>query len=54
MFKVKISETYSGVEWNFKNFDDAMNFIGMAIEYGAYNDQKLTASIQEVDEGWQN
>ena len=36
MYVVTLNHTYSGTEFTFRNFDDAMGFAGMAIESGAY------------------
>lgn len=36
MYFVKLNQTYSGTVFKFRNFDEAVNFIGVAVEYGTY------------------
>jgi len=38
MYYVKLNQTYSGTVFRFVNFDEAANFMGVAIEYGTYTD----------------
>ena len=38
MYYVKLNQTYSGTVFKFVNFDEAANFMGVAIEYGTYTD----------------
>lgn len=36
MYRVKLSNTYSGLFFDFFDFGEAMGFVGQAIENGAY------------------
>lgn len=53
-YRVELDYTYTGVYFEFGDFNEATNFMGMAIESGTrYNDNgsvstKIKASIEEV------
>ena len=55
-YRVELDYTYTGVYFDFNDFGEAMNFMGMAIESGTrFNDdgtpsKKIKATIEEVDD----
>ena len=54
-YRVTMNNTYSGLSFDFTNWDDATNFAGMAVDYGKYKDTKgavenVRVTIEEVDE----
>lgn len=47
MYIVTINNTYQGLKFKFRNFDDAIGFAGMAIENGEYtNSNNETESVK--------
>lgn len=54
LYRVKIDNTFSGVVFEFNNYEDAMNFIGMVIDAGYRETDegvyKLSASIIKDEE----
>ena len=53
-YRVKINNTYTGLSFDFLNWDDATNFMGMAIDYGRYTDvngeeEGVKVTVEEVD-----
>ena len=55
-YRVELDYTYTGVYFDFNDFGEAMNFMGMVIESGTrFNDdgtpsKKIKATIEEVDD----
>lgn len=54
MYIVTITNTYTGLKFKFRNFDDAMVFVGMAVENGEYDgsvgSEKVKATLEEVED----
>ncbi len=54
MYIVTINNTYTGLKFKFRNFDDAMSFAGMVVENGEYDGtvgaEKVRATLEEVDD----
>lgn len=53
-YRVKINNTYTGLSFDFLNWDDATNFMGMAIDYGRYTnadetEEGVKVTVEEVD-----
>lgn len=53
-YRVKLSNTYGGLTFDFANWDDATNFMGMAVDYGKYTntdgeEEGVKVTIEEVD-----
>lgn len=53
-YRVTLNNTYRGLSFDFTNWDDATNFMGMAIDYGKYTntdgeEEGVQITIQEVD-----
>ncbi len=53
-YRVKINNTYTGLSFDFLNWDDATNFMGMAIDFGKYTDvngaeEGVKVTVEEVD-----
>lgn len=53
-YRVKINNTFTGLSFDFLNWDDATNFMGMAIDYGKYTDvngeeEGVKVTVEEVD-----
>jgi hypothetical protein len=54
IYRVTLNNTYSGLAFDFTNWDDATNFAGMAVDYGSYENssgevESVKVTIQEVD-----
>lgn len=45
MYFVDIEGTFTGVQFKFKNYDDAINFIGMVVEYGTRDGKPIKATM---------
>lgn len=53
-YRVKIDNTFSGLSFDFLNWDDAMNFMGMVVHYGKYanadgTEEGVRVTVEEVD-----
>lgn len=53
-YRVKINNTFTGLSFDFLNWDDATNFMGMAIDYGKYTnadetEEGVKVTVEEVD-----
>ena len=53
-YRVTLNNTYSGLAFDFVNWDDATNFAGMVVDYGSYENssgevESVKVTIQEVD-----
>ena len=53
-YRVTMNNTYSGLSFDFTNWDDATNFAGMVVDYGKYTDthgedENIKVTIEEVD-----
>lgn len=53
-YRVTINNTYRGLLFDFPNWDDAINFAGMAVDFGKYTntegeDENVKVTIEEVD-----
>ena len=42
MYRVRLEGSYDGQCFNFANYDDALQFASMAVEYGTYQDSHYT------------
>ena len=51
MYRVKLSETYVGLFFDFTDYGEAMGFVGIALENGHYGDEhkQLTATIEIIE-----
>ena len=55
IYRVTISHTFNDVYFDFNNWDDAVNFMGMVVEYGVKKNkdgehEAMRATIEEVSE----
>lgn len=55
IYRVTISHTFNNVYFDFNNWDDAVNFMGMVVEYGIHknkdgDDDVMRATVEEVFE----
>ena len=53
-YRLTLNNTYIGLSFDFMNWDDATNFMGMAIDYGKYTntdgeEEGVKITIEEVD-----
>lgn len=53
-YRVTLNNTYRGLSFDFTNWDDATNFMGMAVDYGKYTntddeEEGVKITIEEVD-----
>lgn len=55
IYRVTISYTFNYVYFDFNNWDDAVNFMGMVVEYGIHknkdgDDDVMRATVEEAFE----
>lgn len=53
-YRLKLSNTFTGLTFDFANWDDVTNFAGLVIDYGKYTNSDgeevgVTVTIEEVD-----
>ncbi len=53
-YRVKIDNTFNGLSFDFLNWDDATNFMGMVVDYGKYanadgTEEGVRVTVEEVD-----
>lgn len=53
-YRVTINKTYTGLSFDFVNWDDATSFMGMTVDYGKYTDnngidEAIKVTVEEVD-----
>lgn len=49
-YRVELNYSYSGVYFDFFNFRDMVEFLGMAIENGHKDGEKLRATVSVINE----
>lgn len=48
IYRIELSETYSGTVFDFTDYGEAMGFVGIALENGRKDGKDLTAKISII------